>query len=153
MKRLYLLIFLALFASPVFSIEPGEILADPQLEERAREISKGLRCLVCQNESIDESDAQIAGDLRLLVRERLLVGDTDQAVVDYIVERYGEYVLLNPTLQGANWLLWLAGPFVFLTTLFCVFIAIKGQKNHESQPISEDDMQRLHQILDKDTKN
>ena len=82
--------------------------------ERAREISKGLRCLVCQNESIDESEASLARDLRILLRERLVAGDSDQEAVDFIVARYGEYVLLQPDLRGANWLLWGAGPLMLL---------------------------------------
>jgi cytochrome c-type biogenesis protein CcmH len=93
-------------ALPAGAVQPDELLDDPVLEERARSISGGLRCVVCRNESIDESNAELARDLRLLVRERLVEGDTDGEVVAFIVERYGEYILLRPTMQGANIVLW-----------------------------------------------
>jgi len=108
MKRLILV--LCLLPAPVMAVQPDEMLDDPKLEERAREISGGLRCLVCRNESIDDSNADLARDMRLLVRERLLAGDSNEEVVQYIVDRYGEYVLLNPTTTGSNLVLWLAGP-------------------------------------------
>ena len=110
MRRLILA--LCIMAAPVWAVQPDEILDNPALEARARDISAGLRCLVCRNESIDESNAELARDLRLLVRERLVAGDSNEEVVDYIVDRYGEYVLLNPTTGGANLLLWLAGPLM-----------------------------------------
>jgi cytochrome c-type biogenesis protein CcmH len=100
-------------ATPVAAVQPDEVLPDPVLEERARDISAGLRCLVCRNESIDESHAPLARDLRLLVRERLVAGDTDAEVVDFVVARYGEYVLLRPTMTGSNIALWVA-PAVLL---------------------------------------
>ncbi|WP_308916805.1 cytochrome c-type biogenesis protein CcmH [Jannaschia sp. LMIT008] len=103
-----LVLALLLAAVPAAAVEPDEVLDDPVLEERARDLSKGLRCLVCRNESIDESSAGIARDLRLLVRERLVAGDTDAEVIDFVVDRYGEYVLLNPTTDGANLILWIA---------------------------------------------
>lgn len=106
-----------LMATPLFAVQPSEVLSDPVLESRAREISKELRCLVCRNENIDESNAQLATDLRLLVRERLLEGDSNVGTINYIVERYGEYVLLKPTLTGANKLLWIAGPLMLLLAL------------------------------------
>ncbi|MHA6343982.1 cytochrome c-type biogenesis protein [Roseivivax sp. CAU 1761] len=99
------------------AVQPDEMLADPALEARARAISEGLRCLVCQNESIDESNAPLARDLRLMVRERLSAGDSDAEVVAFLVERYGEFVLLAPTTEGWNRLLWAAGPLMFLTAL------------------------------------
>lgn len=101
-------------SGPALAVLPDEILADPALEARARDISKGLRCLVCRNESIDDSNASLARDLRLLVRERLVAGDSDAEVVDFIVERYGEFVLLQPSASGANWLLWGAGPLMLI---------------------------------------
>lgn len=100
-------------AMPSAAVQPDELLADPVLEERARSISGGLRCVVCRNESIDESNAELARDLRLLVRERLVAGDSDGEVVAFIVERYGEYILLRPTMQGANIVLW-AMPLVLI---------------------------------------
>lgn len=95
-------------AMPAMAVQPDEVLADPVLEERARDISAGLRCVVCRNESIDESNATLARDLRLMVRERLVAGDSDTEVVAYVVDRYGEYVLLRPTMTGSNIFLWLA---------------------------------------------
>ncbi|MGB0913666.1 MAG: cytochrome c-type biogenesis protein, partial [Phaeobacter italicus] len=91
--------------APAYAVQPDEVLADPALEARARELSKDLRCLVCRNESIDESNADLARDLRLLVRERLVAGDSNEEAMDFIVDRYGEYVLLSPRATGANWLL------------------------------------------------
>lgn len=113
--RLIPLVFAGLLlASPALAVLPGEILADPALETRARALSQELRCLVCRNENIDDSDADLAHDLRVLLRERLVAGDTDQQAMDYIVARYGEFVLLKPTKTGANLILWLAGPALLL---------------------------------------
>ena len=95
------------------AVEPKEMLADPTLEARAREISRGLRCVVCQNESIDESDADLAHDLRVLVRERLVAGDSDAQVVQFIVDRYGDFVLLRPPVKPETYLLW-ASPAILL---------------------------------------
>lgn len=96
------------------AVEPSERLADPALEARARTISRELRCLVCQNQSIDESSADLAHDLRVLVRQRLVAGDTDKQVLDYIVARYGTFVLLDPPFEPATWLLWLGPPLLVL---------------------------------------
>ena len=98
---------------PATAVEPKEMLADPALEARAREISRGLRCVVCQNESIDESDADLAHDLRVLVRERLVAGDSDAQVVQFIVDRYGDFVLLRPPVKPETYLLW-ASPAILL---------------------------------------
>lgn len=108
------LVLVLLTASPVLAVQPDELLPDPAMEARAREISRTLRCPVCQSENIDDSDAGIARDLRLLVRERLVAGDSDAEVVEFVVARYGEYVLLNPPARGANLLLWAAGPLLLL---------------------------------------
>ena len=99
---------------PVKAVQPDEVLQDPALEARARHISEGLRCLVCQNQSIDDSEAPLAKDLRLLVRERLTAGDTDQQIEDFVVARYGEFVLLKPRFTAHTLLLWFATPAVFL---------------------------------------
>ncbi|MCJ8143887.1 cytochrome c-type biogenesis protein CcmH [Ancylobacter sp. A5.8] len=107
-----LMLALAL-AAPAHAVQPDEVLADPAQEARARTLSKELRCMVCQNQSIDDSDAPLAKDLRLLVRERIEAGDSDRQVLDYLVARYGEFVLLRPSLHGANLLLW-GGPFLIL---------------------------------------
>jgi len=103
-----LVVLLALLASPVLAVQPSEMLADPKLEARARSISEELRCLVCQNQSIDESDADLAHDLRVLLRERLLAGDSDAQAIKYIVDRYGQFVLLKPPVEPATYALWLS---------------------------------------------
>lgn len=112
MTRIFLILLLAVTPVAAGAVQPDEMLDDPELEARAREISKDLRCLVCRNESIDESNADLARDLRLLVRERLAAGETDEQVRGYIRDRYGEYVFLKPSARGANLVLWLAGPFL-----------------------------------------
>ena len=109
MRRLALILALVLAPLAVQAVQPDEMLQDPALEARARTISAGLRCLVCRNESIDDSDASLAHDLRVLVRQRLTAGDSDAQVVQYLVSRYGEFVLLKPTTGGANLILWLSG--------------------------------------------
>src|SRR6266571_430198 len=96
------------------AVQPDEILTDPALEGRARVLSKELRCMVCQNQSIDDSDAPLARDLRLLVRERLQSGDSDQQVIDFLVARYGQFVLLNPRFNWFTWALWLGPPGVLI---------------------------------------
>jgi len=111
------LLALALWSGPALAVQPDEVMDDPALEARARELSKELRCLVCRNESIDDSNADLARDLRLLVRERLAAGDSDAEVIDFVTDRYGEYVLLKPTTGGANLILWVAGPAMLLAGL------------------------------------
>ena len=109
------IIFVALYSiAPVAAVEPEEILKDPKLEQRARSLSQGLRCLVCQNQSIDDSNADLARDLRAVVREHLKLGYTDAQVLDYVVARYGEFVLLNPRLNSRTALLWF-GPILILS--------------------------------------
>jgi len=100
-------------ASPAVATSPDEMLDDPRLEERARELNKQLRCVVCQNQSIDDSDAPLAKDLRQLVRERIVAGDSNPAVLDFVTDRYGDFVLLEPPVRANTWLLWY-GPFVLL---------------------------------------
>jgi len=117
--------------------------------KRARDLSKGLRCLVCRNESIDESNADLARDLRLLVRERLVEGDTDAAAIDYIVDRYGEYVLLKPTTGGANMLLWIAGPMMLLAALGIGGMYLRGrQPKLPPVGLSDAEEERLRKILE-----
>ncbi len=108
------LVILFLVSTPAFAVQPDEMLKDPVMETRAREISKQLRCLVCQGEDIDESNAGLAGDIRRLVRERLTAGDSDTAVLAFVQERYGDYVLMNPPVKPATWLLWGAPLLVLL---------------------------------------
>ena len=123
MKITLVLMFFLLMTSHLFAVEPDEILQDKELEKRARIISKDLRCLVCQNENIDSSNAELAKDLRLLVRERILFGDSNKEVLDYIVKRYGQYVLLNPSFSGPSILLWISGPIVFILSIFITSLA------------------------------
>ncbi|WP_050931938.1 cytochrome c-type biogenesis protein [Aestuariivita boseongensis] len=140
----------ALMVTPVWAVQPDEVLDDPVLEERARDLSKGLRCLVCRNESIDESNADLARDLRILVRERLVEGDSDEEVIDFVVERYGEYVLLKPRFDGSTWLLWAAGPIMLLLAAGIGFAYIRGRS--EAKPVQEaglsaEEKARLDKIL------
>lgn len=147
MKRLVLIF--CLLASPVWAVLPDEILSDPVLEARARELSKELRCLVCRNETIDDSHADLARDLRLLVRERLVAGDTDEQALDYIVDRYGEYVLLRPTDTGSNMILWIAGPLMLLGGLGISAMYLNGrQKKLPQVGLSDEEEERLREILE-----
>ena len=148
MKRLILI--LCLLAAPAFALQPDEILDDPVLEERARDISAGLRCLVCRNESINDSNAGLARDLRLLVRERLVAGDSDAEVVDFIVARYGEYILLKPQAGGSNLVLWLAGPAMLLLAGAFAVIYLRRRSRAPAtaeKALSEDEQARLREIL------
>lgn len=148
MKRLALIFML--LATPLLAVQPDEVLDDPALEARARELSRGLRCLVCRNESIDESNASLARDLRILLRDRLLAGDTDAQAVDFIVQRYGEYVLLRPDASGANWLLWAAGPLMLLLAGGGGLIYVRGRAA-AAQPgdaaLNPQEEARLREIL------
>ena len=119
-------------ATPVAALSPDEVLDDPVLEQRARDISAGLRCLVCQNQSIDDSDADLAKDLRVLVRERLVAGDSDEAVRQYLVDRYGEYVLLNPRVNSHTILLWVAAPMLLLAGLGTLFVVGRRRRMVEA---------------------
>ena len=109
----WLLLCLLLLITPAYAVQPDEVLADAKLEQRARDLSTGFRCLVCQNQSIDESDADLARDLRILIRERLTKGDSDQQIKDFVVDRYGDYVLLKPRLTARTAILW-ATPFLII---------------------------------------
>ena len=142
------LVISVLLASPALAVEPGEILDDPVLEERARELSQGLRCLVCRNESIDESNADLARDLRLLVRERIVAGDSDEEVIAFVVARYGEYVLLTPQRDGINLILWWAGPAGLLLALALAFTYLRGRSPAKpEEALSEEEMAQLEKIL------
>ena len=121
LKKIILLplIFFLLFNFKyLFSVEPSEILENQLLEERARNISKNIRCIVCQNENIDSSDSEIAKDLRVLIREKILIGESDKNIEDYISDRYGDFVLLMPKKSGLNIILWVFPPFLFLISFF-----------------------------------
>lgn len=145
------LLILCLLAAPALAVQPDEMLDDPILEARARDISAGLRCLVCRNESIDESNANLARDLRLLVRERLLKGDSDDEVVSFIVDRYGEYVLLQPRTGGSNLLLWLAGPAMLVLGAGSAVVYIRRRSRAEdpvTPALTTDEQRRLSEIMD-----
>jgi cytochrome c-type biogenesis protein CcmH len=152
--RLYLAVPCILFAlwcwtSAAHAVRPDEMLADPTLEARARDIGKELRCLVCRNQSIDDSEADLAHDLRVLVRQRLAAGDTDRQVVDYIVSRYGDFVLLKPPFEPSTWLLW-GGP---LLVLVIGAIGVRRFVRRQAAapappPLSADEERRLAAMLD-----
>ncbi|AKR54753.1 Cytochrome c heme lyase subunit CcmL [Devosia sp. H5989] len=114
--------------SAAMALNPSEILSDPVLEARARDISAGLRCLVCQNQSIEDSDADLAHDLRVIVRERLVAGDTDEQVRDYVVARYGEFVLLQPVLGLHTLVLWIAAPLLLIAGIIAVVVGIRRRR-------------------------
>ncbi len=149
MKLHTALLIALLSASPAFAVQPDEMLADPGLESRARAISTGLRCLVCRNETIDDSDASLARDLRLLLRERLTAGDTDAEAVAFIVDRYGEYVLLNPATNGVNLILWWAGPAMLLTGLGIAALYLRRRRTSTAPdaPLTDSEAKRLAEIL------
>ncbi len=148
MRRLLLAFAFLLTAFPAFAVNPDEVLSDPVLEARARTLSSQLRCMVCQNQSIDDSNAELARDLRLLVRERLKNGDSDQAVIDYVVSRYGEFVLLNPRLRGETLLLWGAPIVLFLAgaTAMILFVRKRGGKP-TGTPLSDVEKAELERAL------
>ncbi|PIE16972.1 MAG: cytochrome C biogenesis protein CcdA [Rhodobacterales bacterium] len=144
----YLLLILTLLASPALAVQPDEVLDDPALEARARALGQELRCVVCQGENIDESNAGIARDLRLLVRERLVQGESDQEILDFVVARYGEYVLMRPTLSGANLILYIAGPVLLLLALLIGGVYFRRRaKAPDSAALSAEEQARLDQIM------
>jgi cytochrome c-type biogenesis protein CcmH len=138
------------------AVEPSEILKDPKLEARAREISQKLRCVVCQNQSIDDSSAPLAKDLRVLVRERLTAGDTNFQTIGFIVARYGNFVLLKPPMQFNTLLLWL-GPLLLAGLAFFGFSRLLQRQRHEmatnaESPLSADEQARVHALLESEAK-
>ncbi|EBA11699.1 cytochrome c-type biogenesis protein [Roseobacter sp. CCS2] len=147
MKRL--VIILMLLASPLWAVDPNEILDDPVLEDRARALSQELRCPVCRNESIDESNATLAQELRILLRERMVAGDTDQDALDFMVSRYGEFVLLRPDARGANLILWLAAPALLLMALGIGWSTIRARRPVDDG-LSEAEKAELEKILGRD---
>lgn len=144
----WLALVLCLLAAPLAAVQPDEVLDDPALEQRARALSDGLRCPVCRNESIDESNAAISRDLRLLLRARLVAGDTDAEAMQYLVDRYGDYILLNPKVEGANILLWLAAPIMLILAGGIAFVTIRGRSTAATpDALSTDEKRRLDQLI------
>ncbi len=153
MRALFLGLALCLAAVSAGAVNPDEMLDDPALEARAREISKGLRCLVCQNQSIDDSDADLARDLRVLVRERLVAGDSDGQVIDYVVSRYGDFVLMRPPFKASTYALWLgpaliAGLGILAVVTFYRRRAAAAGDGTAQPPLTEDEKRRLETLLD-----
>ena len=147
MKKSITIFILCFWGALASAVEPNELLNDPILENRARFISQGLRCTQCRNESIDESNADIAKDLRLLVRRRLVAGDSDIEVVNYVVARYGEYVLLKPNIIGINLVLWLSGPFILLLTLFGLFLLSRKVENASIVKLTDQEEKKIKDLL------
>ncbi|MDL2402350.1 cytochrome c-type biogenesis protein [Rhizobium mayense] len=149
-RRLLLALALLFVAAPAFAVNPDEVLPDKALEARARTISAELRCMVCQNQSIDDSNADLARDLRLLVRKRLVQGDSDQQVLDYIVSRYGEFVLLKPRLSEKTLLLWGTPAALFLLGGLALIVYVRrGAGKPTGTQLTAEEEARLNDILGK----
>ena len=143
----YIIVFLML-ASAAFAVEPDEMLDDPLLEARAREISKELRCLVCLNENIDDSNAGLAKDLRILVRERISAGDTNKETVQYVVDRYGEFVLLKPAFSVGNYVLWFTGPLLLIFGGLAALNFVRRRSKIEPESdLSASEQEELEKLL------
>ena len=154
MNKYWLIFFLLYLGTPIssFSVEPDEILADATLENRARVISKDLRCLVCQNENIDSSSADLARDLRLLVRERLVAGDSNEEVISYVVQRYGDFALLKPRFSGNFVILWSIGPLVLICSiLFLIkaYVVKKKTRRNEDLQLTKTEQEEIEKYLSK----
>ena len=144
-----------LIASPALAVQPDEILSDPAMEERAREISKELRCLVCQNQSIDDSDAPLARDLRLLLRERLQAGDSDEDTMEFIVDRYGDFVLLRPPFKTSTLILWIGPALILIAGILGVVIWHRRRPatavSTSTAPLSVEEQAKLDRVPAKDS--
>ena len=147
--RAIVALLVLVLALPAVAVEPSEVLPDPALEARAREIGRALRCVVCQNQSIDDSNAEVARDMRRAVRERLVAGDGDAAVFDFMVARYGDYVLLKPPFKTGTLVLWLGAPLVLLIAGGALLVAARRRKAVVPPPVplSDEERQRLDALL------
>ncbi|MCL4165297.1 UNVERIFIED_CONTAM: hypothetical protein GTU68_036660 [Idotea baltica] len=144
----WLAFVLCMLAAPLAAVQPDEILDDTALELRARDLSVGLRCPVCRNESIDESNAGISRDLRILLRERLVAGDTDEEAVQYLVDRYGDYILLSPPIKGVNLALWFAAPIMLLLAGGIAVATIRGRSRAAvPEALSAEEQARIDKIM------
>ncbi len=143
--------FVSTEGAALAATSPDELLEDPEMERRARGLSKELRCLVCQNQSIDDSDADLARDLRALVRERLLEGDTDEEIIDFVTQRYGDFVLLRPPMKPTTWILWYGPPVLFLIAGVCLVLYVRRRRHAPiSAPVddlSEEEQAKLEKLL------
>ncbi len=147
-RRLLLALVLVCAAFPAFAVNPDEVLSDPALEARARGLSAQLRCMVCQNQSIDDSNAELARDLRLLVRERIVNGDSDGQVIDYVVSRYGEFVLLKPRLSNHTYLLWGAPIALFAIGLFSMLVYARSRAARPTgRKLTDEEQAALDRLL------
>ncbi len=148
MKTILFLIFL--FPFNLLAVEPDEVLKDKVLEDRARMISKDLRCLVCQNENIDSSNSELAKDLRILVRERILLGYSDKEVLDFVVQRYGQYILLTPKFSGYSIFLWISGPLIFVFSIILLIVRFFNYKKKNQSTLlthTNEDLKKLSSFL------
>ncbi len=161
MKQLLRLVFalslsIAAAIGAAGGVEPDEILDDPALEKRARALSAELRCLVCQNQSIDDSNADLARDLRVIVRQRLEAGDSDEQVMQYVVDRYGDYVLLDPPVKATTYLLWYGPPAILLIAVVALLAASRRRRAATPHAgLSDDERERLARLMQDgaDTRN
>ena len=150
MRRAVLVAIVMMLLSPAFAVTPDEMLKDPALEARARHLSQELRCMVCQNQSIDDSEAPLAHDLRVLVRDRLTAGDSDKQVLDYLVSRYGEFVLLKPRFEPRTLLLWGLPPLALIAGLIGLVVAMRRRKSVTADPeaLSAAEQRRLATLVE-----
>ncbi len=147
MRRFLIAIFILFSALPALAVNPDEVLKDPVLEQRARNLSAHLRCMVCQNQSIDDSNAELAKDLRVLVRERLTDGDSDEQVLDYVVSRYGEFVLLKPRLSAKTVLLWAAPVALLLIGALTMILFVRSRPPLKTvTPLSDEERARIDEL-------
>lgn len=159
MRLLWVIVVLmGLGATPVFAVNPEEVLSDPTLEARAREVSTHLRCVVCQNQSIDDSDAELARDMRVLVRDRISAGDSNQQVLNYMVSRYGNFVLLKPPFEASTYVLWIAPGVIFIVGCLAIGLFMRQRRpaqdddHHtaDASPLSDDEQKKLNKLMDGD---
>jgi cytochrome c-type biogenesis protein CcmH len=155
-KRIFACVFVLsvlIGSSAAYAVMPDEIMSDPAKELRARNLSRELRCMVCQNQSIDDSEAPLARDLRLLVRERIAAGDSDQQVLDFLVARYGQFVLLKPPLEPSTWLLWLLSPLVLAGGGLALWLQVRRRtsaaagRDNSAVKLTAEEEARLEQLM------